>query len=71
MYNLKGLFTGKPKQGASVYLTISPRAQDAAYKALAAMGKPAAAVAIDPRTGAILALASYPTLQPECLHHPG
>ncbi len=25
VYNLKGLFTGKPKQGASVYLTISPR----------------------------------------------
>ena len=28
------------------------------------MGKPAAAVAIDPRTGAILALASYPTFNP-------
>ncbi len=64
VYNLKGLFTGKPKQGASVYLTISPRAQDAAYKALVAMGKPAAAVAINPRTGAILALASYPTFNP-------
>ena len=64
VYNLKGLFTGKPKQGASVYLTISPRAQAAAYQALAAMGKPAAAVAIDPRTGAILAMASYPSFNP-------
>jgi peptidoglycan glycosyltransferase len=64
VYNLKGLFTGKPKQGASVYLTISPRAQVAAYTALAALGKPAAAVAINPRTGAILALASYPTFNP-------
>jgi len=64
VYNLKGLFTGKPKQGASVYLTISPKAQDAAYAALAAMGKPAAAVAIDPRTGAILAMASYPSFNP-------
>ena len=64
VYNLKGLFTGKPKQGASVYLTISPRAQAAAYQALAAMGKPAAAVAINPRTGAILAMASYPTFNP-------
>jgi peptidoglycan glycosyltransferase len=64
VYNLKGLFTGKPKQGASVYLTISPKAQDAAYAALAAMGKPAAAVAIDPRTGAILAMASYPSFDP-------
>jgi penicillin-binding protein A len=64
VYNLKGLFTGKPKQGASVYLTISPKAQAAAYQALVAMGKPAAAVAIDPRTGAILAMASYPTFDP-------
>jgi len=67
VYNLKGLFTGKPKQGASVYLTISPRAQEAAYQALAAMGKPAAAVAINPSTGAILALASYPTFNPNDL----
>src|SRR5262245_21414673 len=64
VYNLKGLFTGKPKQGASVYLTISPKAQAAAYQALASMGKPAAAVAIDPSTGAILALASYPSFDP-------
>ncbi len=67
VYNLKGLFTGKPKQGASVYLTISPKAQQAAYQALAAFGKPAAAVAIDPQTGAILALASYPTFNPNSL----
>jgi peptidoglycan glycosyltransferase len=64
VYNLKGLFTGKPKQGASVYLTISPKAQAAAYQALFAMGKPAAAVAIDPSTGAILALASFPSFDP-------
>jgi peptidoglycan glycosyltransferase len=64
VYNLKGLFTGKSKQGASVYLTINPAAQAAAYAALATMGKPAAAVAINPSTGAILALASYPTFDP-------
>src|SRR5262249_49941587 len=63
-YNIKGLFTGKPKQGASVYLTISPRAQRAAYAALAQAREPAAAVAINPHTGAILALASYPTFNP-------
>ena len=67
VYNIKGLFTGKPKQGASVYLTISPKAQAAAYRALAAMGRPAAAVAINPSTGAILALASYPTFNPNAL----
>jgi penicillin-binding protein A len=64
IYNLKGLFTGHSKQGASIYLTISPKAQEAAYAGLVAMGKPAAAVAIDPSNGAILALASYPTFDP-------
>jgi peptidoglycan glycosyltransferase len=64
VHNLIGLITGKSRQGATVYLTINPGAQQAAYAALAAMGKPAAAVAIDPRTGAILALASYPTFNP-------
>ena len=64
VFNLKGLFTGKSRQGASVYLTISPKAQAAAYAALAQLGKPAAAVAINPKTGAILALASFPTIDP-------
>ena len=64
VHNLIGLLTGKPKQGATVYLTINPKAQQAAYQALKASGHPAAAVAIDPSTGAILALASYPTFNP-------
>jgi peptidoglycan glycosyltransferase len=72
IYNLKGLFTGHSKQGASVYLTIDPKVQEAAYAALVAMGnsdggKPAALVAIDPSTGAILALASYPSYNPNKL----
>ncbi len=69
VHNLVGLLTGKPKLGASVYLTISAKAQQAAYQALRAQslqdnGLPSAAVAIDPATGAILALASYPTFNP-------
>lgn len=64
VHNLIGLLTGKPKLGATVYLTINPKAQQAAYQALKAAGHPAAAVAIDPGTGAILALASYPTFNP-------
>jgi peptidoglycan glycosyltransferase len=65
VHNLIGLLTGKPKQGATVYLTIDPKAQLAAYNALKADGgHAAAAVAIDPSTGAILALASYPTFNP-------
>jgi penicillin-binding protein A len=69
VHNLVGLFTDKPKQGATVFLTISPRAQQAAYLALQQQaardgGKASAAVAINPRTGAILAMASYPTFNP-------
>jgi peptidoglycan glycosyltransferase len=67
IHNLRGLFTGKSKQGASVYLTISPKAQAAAYAALKAFGHPAGAVALDPRTGAILAMASYPSFDPNKL----
>jgi penicillin-binding protein A len=59
------LLTGKQKQGATVDLSISPAAQTAAYKALSNDGGHAAAlVAIQPSTGAILALASYPTFNP-------
>jgi penicillin-binding protein A len=68
VHNLIDLVTGKPKQGATVYLTISPKAQKAAYRALLADGgHQAAAVAIDPSTGAVLALASYPTFNPNRL----
>src|SRR6202042_1617950 len=58
VHNLTALLTGKQKQGATVELTISPAAQKAAYAALAADGgHPAALVALNPSTGAILALA--------------
>jgi cell division protein FtsI/penicillin-binding protein 2 len=67
VHNLTSLLTGKQKQGATVELTISPAAQQAAYSALAAEGHPAALVAISPSTGAILALASYPTFDPNVL----
>ena len=64
VHNLIDLVTGKPKRGASVQLTINSAAQQAAYNALKATGLPSGAVAIQPSTGAILALASYPTLNP-------
>jgi penicillin-binding protein A len=66
--NLTSLLTGKQKEGADIGLTISPRAQQAAYTALTRDGgHQAAVVAIDPATGAILALASYPTFNPNVL----
>jgi penicillin-binding protein A len=68
VHNLIGLLTNKQRQGATVYLTISQKAQLAAYQALQAEyadgGHAGAVVAIDPSTGAILALASYPTFDP-------
>jgi penicillin-binding protein A len=67
VHNLISLLTGKPKQGATVYLTVSPKAQQAAYQALQAEGRQAGVVALDPGTGAILAMASYPSYNPNRL----
>nr|BFE82892.1 penicillin-binding transpeptidase domain-containing protein [Planobispora longispora] len=53
--------------GATVGLTIDGKAQRAAYEALRATGRPGAAVAIDPATGAILAMASF-LLRPQPVH---
>ncbi len=65
VHNLISLLTGKAKQGANVYLTVSPAAQNAAYQALLDDGgHQAAVVALNPSTGAILAMASYPTFNP-------
>jgi peptidoglycan glycosyltransferase len=61
------LITGKTTKGATVTVTINSKAQNAAYTALAAGGKPGAVVAIDPSTGKILALASYPSYNPDLL----
>lgn len=57
----------EPIPGAQVQLTIDARVQQAAYEALsawAARGHPGAAVALDPRTGAVLALVSVPSFDP-------
>jgi peptidoglycan glycosyltransferase len=59
---LSDLVTGSSPQGGTVVLTIDPRAQDAAYQGLA--GKAGAVVALDPHTGAILALATSPSYDP-------
>lgn len=53
---------GKRIQGADVRLTIEPRVQVAAERALG--GRRGAVVAMDPRSGAILASVSYPGFSP-------
>jgi peptidoglycan glycosyltransferase len=59
------LFTGRKPQGASLQLTLDARAQRAAIRGLG--DQRGAAVAIDPRTGAILAMVSRPTYDPNDL----
>ena len=55
------------KGSNNVILTINSKAQAAAYYALRALGKPGGVVALNPKTGAILALASYPSFDPNQL----
>ena len=51
-----------PRKGDDVVLTLDSRLQSIAYNAL--KGKMGAAVAIDPRTGEVLALVSQPSFDP-------
>jgi peptidoglycan glycosyltransferase len=67
VHNLIDLISGKPKKGATVELTVNSVAQQAAWNALKASGRESGVVAINPQTGAILALASYPTFDPNLL----
>jgi peptidoglycan glycosyltransferase len=63
--NLSSIVTGKSVQGASVELTIDPAVQQAAYNALG--NNSGAVVALDPKTGAILAMVSKPSYDPNTL----
>jgi peptidoglycan glycosyltransferase len=67
--NFIDLLTGKARKGADVTVTINSKAQTAAWNALQTMtgGKPGGVVALNPQTGAILAMASYPSYDPNVL----
>jgi len=62
---ISALFSGNPVQGASLELTIDPRAQKAAWDALGSMK--GGVVAIEPATGKILALVSKPSFDANLL----
>lgn len=53
------IVTGQPRQGANVVLTLDARVQKAAYDALGSLQ--GAVVAIEPKTGRILAMVSSPS----------
>jgi penicillin-binding protein A len=61
------VITGKRQQGASVTLTLNPRAQKAAYDGLTKKGYHGAVVALDPNSGAVLASVSAPSYDPNDL----
>lgn len=62
---------GKRQQGDAVVTTLDPEAQRIATDQLNATGSPGAVVALDPRTGAVLVMASTPGYDPNRLGEPG
>jgi peptidoglycan glycosyltransferase len=67
---LSEMFTGDNTGGGNVVLTLSTRAQQTAYKEMTNNERgvdKGAAVAIDPRTGAIQAMVSMPSFDPNPL----
>ncbi|WP_181795363.1 penicillin-binding protein 2 [Streptomyces sp. WELS2] len=58
------MITGKEQQGGNVVTTLNAAAQKAAFDGLRKRGGKGAVVALEPSTGKILALASYPSYDP-------
>jgi peptidoglycan glycosyltransferase len=59
---LSDFVTGRSPEGGAVLLTLDQAAQAAAYEGL--QGNRGAVVALDPRTGAVLAMVSLPSFDP-------
>jgi peptidoglycan glycosyltransferase len=60
---------GRTRTGNTLYTTLNTRAQTVAVSALA--GREGAIVALDPRTGAVLVMASSPSYNPNVIRVPG
>ncbi|GAA4705032.1 penicillin-binding protein 2 [Nocardioides conyzicola] len=67
--NFVDLLSSDPPKGGNVTLTIDPKAQQAAYDGLAALGDgvQGSVVALEPATGKVLAMVSLPTFDPNKL----
>ena len=64
---ISDIVTGREPEGGSIVLTLDPQAQQAAYAALATRGLRGSVVALDARTGAVLAMVSTPSYDPSRL----
>jgi peptidoglycan glycosyltransferase len=62
--NTLDMLTGKKQEGGNVVTTLNAAAQKAAYNGLKRQGGKGAVVALEPSTGKILSLASYPSYDP-------
>lgn len=65
--NTLDMITGKEKEGGNVVTTLNAAAQKAAYNGLKNQGGKGAVAAIEPSTGKILALASFPSYDPSTI----
>ncbi len=62
---------GKAREGDDVRTALDPKAQQLALDEIAAVGQSGAAVALDPRTGAVKVMASTPTYDPNTIAEKG
>jgi penicillin-binding protein A len=63
--NVTDLVTARPNPGGTLVLTLNPAAQRTAEQALG--GRKGAVVALDPTTGAVLAMTTFPRYDPNTL----
>ncbi|MFF5989659.1 peptidoglycan D,D-transpeptidase FtsI family protein [Prauserella flavalba] len=61
---LSDMITGRDPRGGNVRLTVRPSVQEAAYNAMVQNGYTGSVVALDPKTGDILAMVSTPSYDP-------
>jgi peptidoglycan glycosyltransferase len=64
---LSDMITGRDPRGGNVQLTINPAVQQAAYDLMTQRGYTGSVVAMDPKTGHILAMVSTPSYDPNQL----
>ncbi|MEU6887255.1 penicillin-binding protein 2 [Streptomyces viridosporus] len=65
--NTLDMLTGENKEGGNVVTTLNAAAQKAAYDGLKKQGGKGSVVALEPSTGKILALASFPSYDPSTI----